>query len=57
MAYSHEHHRRVHAEFLDAIDARREPMNSGRSALAVQALIDALLASGRERRPVTVKTG
>jgi predicted dehydrogenase len=57
MAYSHEHHRRVHAEFLDAIDARREPMNSGRSALAVQALIDALLASGRERRPVTVKKG
>ena len=55
MAFSHEHHRRVHAEFLDAIDARREPMNSGRSALAVQRLIDALLASGRERRPVTVK--
>ncbi len=57
MAFSHEHHRRVHAEFLDAIDARREPMNSGRSALAVQGLIDALLASGRERRPVTVKKG
>jgi len=57
MAFSHEHHRRVHAEFLDAIDARREPMNSGRSALAVQGLIDALLASGRERRPVTVKNG
>ena len=54
MAFSHEHHRRVHAEFLDAIDARREPMNSGRSALAVQRLIDALLASGRERRPATV---
>jgi predicted dehydrogenase len=55
MAFSHEHHRRVHAEFLDAIDARREPMNSGRSALAVQRLIDGLLASGRERRSVTVK--
>jgi predicted dehydrogenase len=54
MAFSHEHHRRVHAEFLDAVDARREPTNSGRSALAVQALIDALLASGRDRRPVTV---
>ena len=57
MAFSHEHHCRVHAEFLDAIDARREPMNSGRSALAVQRLIDALLASGRERRPVSVKKG
>jgi predicted dehydrogenase len=55
MAFSHEHHRRLHAEFLDALDAPREPMNSGRSALAVQRLIDALLASGRERRPVTVK--
>ncbi|MGH8696462.1 MAG: Gfo/Idh/MocA family protein [Burkholderiales bacterium] len=55
MAFSHEHHRRLHAEFLDAIDAGREPMNSGRSALAVQQLIDALLASGRERRPVTVE--
>jgi hypothetical protein len=32
-------------------------MNSGRSALAVQGLIDALLAAGRERRPVTVKKG
>jgi predicted dehydrogenase len=55
MAFSHEHHRRVHAEFLDAIDARREPMNSGRSALRVQRLIDALLASGRERRPMAVR--
>jgi predicted dehydrogenase len=57
MAFSHEHHRRVHAEFLDAIDARREPMNSGRSALRVQRLIDALLASGRERRPISVGDG
>jgi predicted dehydrogenase len=57
MAFSHAHHRRLHAEFLDAIDARREPMHSGRSALAVQGLIDALLAAGRERRPVTVKEG
>ena len=54
MAFSHEHHRRVLAEFLDAIDERREPMNSGRSALRVQRLIDALLASGRERRLATV---
>jgi len=55
MAFSHEHHRRVLTEFLDAIDERREPMNSGRSALHVQRLIDAALASGRERRPMTVK--
>ena len=48
MAFSHEHHRRVLAEFLDAIDERREPSNSGRSALHVQRLIDALLASARD---------
>jgi predicted dehydrogenase len=54
MAFSHEHHWRVLVEFLDAIDQGREPMSSGRSALRVQRLIDALLASGRERRPVTV---
>ncbi|HET9043274.1 MAG TPA: Gfo/Idh/MocA family oxidoreductase [Burkholderiales bacterium] len=54
MAFSHEHHRRVLAEFLDSIDERREPSNSGRSALHVQRLIDALLASGREGRRVSV---
>lgn len=52
MAFSHEHHRRVLAEFLDAIDQGREPSNSGRSALHVQRLIDALLASGKRHAPV-----
>jgi predicted dehydrogenase len=51
MAFSHDHHRRVLAEFLDALDQDRSPMNSGRSALQVQRLIDALLASGRDRAP------
>ena len=54
MAFSHEHHRRVLAEFLDAVDQRREPMNSGRSALAVQRLIDAALASARGGAPVKI---
>ncbi|HSD52897.1 MAG TPA: Gfo/Idh/MocA family oxidoreductase [Burkholderiales bacterium] len=54
MAFSHEHHRRVLAEFLDAVDQHREPVNSGRSALAVQRLIDAALASGRRGVPVKV---
>jgi predicted dehydrogenase len=57
MAFSHEHHRRVLAEFLDALDQNRAPMNSGRSALRVQRLIDALLAAARERRPVAVQPG
>lgn len=55
MAFSHEHHRRVLAEFLDSIDERREPSNSGRSALHVQRLIDALLASAK--RGSSVKVG
>lgn len=55
MAFSHEHHRRVLAEFLDAIDARREPSNSGRSALHVQRLIDALLASAQGGTAVRVE--
>jgi len=54
MAFSHEHHRRLHAEFLDAADQGREPTNSGRSALRVHQLIDALLTSGREHRRVSI---
>lgn len=55
MAFSHEHHRAVLAEFLDAIDAGREPMHSGRSALPVQHLIDALLAASRAQAPAAVR--
>jgi predicted dehydrogenase len=54
MAFSHEHHRRVLIEFLDAVDERREPMNSGRSALHVQRLIDALLASAKRGGPAKI---
>src|SRR5262245_12697431 len=54
MAVSHGHHRRALAEFPHANQQRRAPTNSGRSALHVQRLIDALLASGRERRRVGI---
>jgi predicted dehydrogenase len=54
MAFSHEHHRRVLAEFLDAVDGRREPINSGRSALAVHRLIDGLLASAKDGGPAKI---
>src|SRR5215510_2992632 len=54
MAFSHEHHRRLHAEFVDAVDQGREPTNSSRSALRVHQLIDALLTSGREHRRVSI---
>ena len=54
MAFAHDAHRAMLTEFLDAIDDRREPMNSGRSALAVHALIAALLESSRSRAPVAL---
>jgi predicted dehydrogenase len=52
MAYSHEPHRRLIENFVDAITTGREPMVSGRSALRVHALIDAILASAKAGRPV-----
>jgi predicted dehydrogenase len=45
MAYSHEPHCRLIADFLDALDEGRDPRASGRSALDVHRLIDAMLAS------------
>jgi predicted dehydrogenase len=55
MAFSPEAHRRLIDEFLMAVRAGREPVNSGRSGLAVQALIDAMLDSSARgvRVPVT----
>lgn len=54
MAFSHEAHRRLWADFLDALTAGRQPLASARSALRVQALIDAMLASSRDNRPAEV---
>jgi predicted dehydrogenase len=52
MAFSHAAHARLIAEFLDAVEAGRQPACSARSGLRVQALIDAMLASSREGRTV-----
>ena len=54
MAFSHQPHRRLIEDFVDAVRERREPMVSGRSALAVHALIDAMLDSSRTGLPVEV---
>ena len=54
MAFSHEAHRAALTDFLDAIDERREPRISGRAALAVHRLIDALLRSAQDKRAVAV---
>jgi len=50
MAFPHDHHRAVLKDFLDAIDGNREPKVSGREALKVHRLIDALLRSAETGR-------
>ena len=47
-------HRAAIADFLDAVDEKREPVISGREALKVHRLIDALLEAGATGRRVAV---
>jgi len=54
MAFPHDWHLALITDFLDAIEAGRPPTVSGREALKVHRLIDALLASSREGRAVAV---
>ena len=56
MAFSHEAHKALIADFLDALDENREPAISGREALKVQILIEALLESARTGRAVEIPT-
>lgn len=55
MAFPHDYHRSVWADFLDAIAAGRAPRITGAEALEVHRLIDALLASGASGRPEAVR--
>jgi UDP-N-acetyl-2-amino-2-deoxyglucuronate dehydrogenase len=57
MAFSNDAHRAVLAAFLDAIDAGRDPANSGAEGLKVHRLIEALLASSQAGRAVAVARG
>src|SRR4029453_18055784 len=45
MAFPHDYHLGVWRDFLAAVDERRPPRVSGRGALRVDRLIDALLAA------------
>ena len=54
MAFPHDWHKAMIADFLGALDEGRPPRVSGREALRVHRLIDALLQSARERRAVDV---
>ena len=46
MAFSHEPHKAVLADFLDAIEQVRDPAISGEEALATQRVIDAIIHKG-----------
>jgi len=52
MAFSNHAHRAVLADFLDAVEAGRDPMASGHAGLLVHRLIEALLESARTHRSV-----
>jgi UDP-N-acetyl-2-amino-2-deoxyglucuronate dehydrogenase len=54
MAFSHDAHKRVIVDFLDAIEQGREPTVSGREALKVQVLIEALIASSQTGKALTL---
>ena len=54
MAFAHDQHRAVIADFLDAIDNKRPPMVSGNEALRVHRLIDALLQSAATGKTTAV---
>lgn len=56
MAFSHEAHKALITNFLEAVHERREPLVSGREAVKVQVLIEAMLHSSTEGRAVSIET-
>ncbi|HUN45582.1 MAG TPA: Gfo/Idh/MocA family oxidoreductase [Stellaceae bacterium] len=56
MAFPHDAHRALIAEFFDALDAGREPAVPGHQVLGVHHLIDALLLSARRGQAVAPGT-
>ena len=57
MAFPHDAHRALLADFLDALDQDRDPQASGREALRVHRFIDAVLRSSQEGRAVDPRRG
>jgi predicted dehydrogenase len=55
MAFPYGWHKALLSDFLDALDAGRAPRVTGREALRVHRLIDAILLSAREGRRVAVE--
>ncbi|MBK1842138.1 Gfo/Idh/MocA family oxidoreductase [Azospirillum sp. YIM B02556] len=56
MAFSHQHHRAVLSDFLDALDEGRRPRVDGREALKVHRLIEAMLEASGSGKTVEVGT-
>ena len=54
MAFSHEAHKALMVDFFDAIEQNREPVVSGREALKIHLLIEALLQSAERGQAVTL---
>ena len=57
MAFSHKAHEAIIANFVDAVVHGAEPVASLRSALDVQLLIDALIASSAQHQPMPLQGG
>lgn len=57
MDFPHDWHLSVITDFLDAVETGRPPRVTGREALTVHRLIDALIATGTTDGPVTVAGG
>lgn len=57
MAFPHDYHRAVMADFVEAVTTGRAPKITGEEALKVHRLIDALIAAGQSSSPVAVATG
>ena len=56
MAFPHDYHRSLYADFFDAIEQNREPKVSGTEALRVHRLIDAILESSAAGKPVRIRS-
>jgi predicted dehydrogenase len=54
MAFPHDYHRAVMADFVEAVRTGRDPRVTGEEALKVHRLIDALIETGKTGGPVAV---
>ncbi|MGB8624472.1 MAG: Gfo/Idh/MocA family oxidoreductase, partial [Paracoccaceae bacterium] len=54
MAFPHDYHRAVMADFVEAVRTGRDPKVTGEEALKVHRLIDALIRTGATGAPVMV---